>query len=169
MWVYGAACAIHVILHLVFGIGPQSSYVLWLEVSSALLRLGGLSYGAWLMHRRATGWVGRACCCAGWLPMPCSSCHRAPACMPAWDDGWQPAQPHLVNKPNYTQPTSRRFLDDINPPASLVRSTAAATDSRLLAGVVALRAGAGHVVLLLMASSCLAMCQLALFRPMRLA
>ena len=67
----------------------------------------------------------------------------------------------------------RQFLDDVPPPQpapALGASLAAAPSpaAALLGELGALRAGASHLVVLMFASSALAMCQLALCRPMRL-
>ena len=62
----------------------------------------------------------------------------------------------------------RRFLDDITPPTASPAVPAAHAAASVLGELGALRAGASHLVVLMFASSALAMCQLALCRPMRL-
>lgn len=142
LWSYGSLCAAHIAWHLAAGSGRHSSYVRWMELSSAALRVLSLSPGAWLLQR---------CVKLCLVVAPSAECRSLGCCASVALS--PPPPPHAA-----TYPCRRRFLDGSPTPGKDL-STAGA------AGPIAL---AGHLSLLLFASSCLAMAQLALCRPMRL-
>lgn len=52
LWVYGTACAACMVWCWVAGVGPQSSYVRYMEAASLLFRLGCFGFGAaWILQR----------------------------------------------------------------------------------------------------------------------